>query len=208
LLPLFLMRSEMMVAMMIPSAGPVILTFAAINRKRREKEEPFVPTLAFVSGYLATWTAFSAAAALAQWSLHSVALLSPAMVSTSPLLAGILLMAAGVFQWTRFKGACLRHCRTPLSFLMTEWREGYKGAFLMGLRHGTFCAGCCWALMALLFVAGVMNMWWIAIITVFVLIEKVAPRGQWVGRLAGVVLCGWGAWEMTTLLRIHPVSVG
>jgi predicted metal-binding membrane protein len=196
LLPLFLMWAEMMVAMMIPSAAPMILTFASVNRKRRERAQPFVPTFVFVSGYLLVWTAFSLAAALAQWIFHSMALLSPKMVSTSPVLAGVLLGAAGVFQWTHLKGACLRHCRTPLSFLMTQWQEGYKGALVMGLRHGTFCTGCCWALMALLFVSGVMNMWWIAVITSFVLVEKLALKGLWVGRAAGILLCGWGVWNM------------
>jgi predicted metal-binding membrane protein len=197
LLPLFLMWAEMMVAMMIPSAAPVILTFAAVNRKRQAQEHPFVPTFAFVVGYLAIWTVFSAVAALAQWTLHSAALLSPKMISTSPILAGALLVAAGVFQWTGLKQACLRHCRSPLSFLMTEWREGRRGAFLMGLKHGAFCTGCCWALMALLFVAGVMNMWWIAVLTLFVLVEKVTPGGLWVGRVAGIGLCAWGIWEGT-----------
>src|SRR6185312_9438114 len=120
LVPLFLMWAEMMVAMMIPSAAPMILTFATVNRKRREQERPFVPTGIFLSGYLAVWTAFSALAAGAQWVLHSTALLSPMMVSTSPILGGALLVVAGVFQWTPLKGACLRHCRSPLSFLMTD----------------------------------------------------------------------------------------
>jgi len=127
-------------------------------------------------------------ATLAQWGLHSAALLSPMMVSTSPFLGGMLLLAAGLFQWTPLKYACLTHCRSPLSFLMTEWREGHWGALIMGLRHGSYCTGCCWFLMALLFVAGVMNVLWVATITAFVLIEKVAPRGDVVGRVAGVVL--------------------
>ena len=198
LLPLFLMWAEMMVAMMIPSVAPTILTFAAVNRRRREQERPFVPAGIFLGGYLAVWTAFSALAAVAQWALHSAALLSPMMVSTSPWLGGALLIAAGVFQWTPFKHACLAHCRSPLDFLMNDWREGRSGAFVMGVKHGAYCAGCCWFLMALLFVAGVMNMWWVVIISIFVLVEKVVPRGPWVGRIAGVPLVAWGVWMMAT----------
>jgi len=194
LVPLFLMWSEMMVAMMLPSAAPMILTFAMVNRKRREQEGPFVPAGIFALGYLAIWTAFSALAAAGQWTLHGAALLSPMMASTSPLLAGLLLIAAGVFQFTPLKNACLTHCRSPMSFLMTDWREGTRGALLMGLKHGAHCAGCCWMLMALLFVVGVMNMWWVAIIAVFVLLEKIAPKGLWLGKVAGALLVGWGTW--------------
>jgi predicted metal-binding membrane protein len=194
LFPLFLMWSEMMVAMMIPSAAPMILMFAMVQRKRREQERPFVPTTIFLLGYLVVWTGFSALAATAQWILHARALLSPMMVSTSPILGGIILILAGVFQWTPLKNACLTHCRSPLSFLLTDWREGKSGALLMGLKHGAYCTGCCWFLMALLFVAGVMNLWWIAIIAVFVLLEKVAPRGLFVGKIAGVLLIAWGVW--------------
>ncbi len=196
LLPLFLMWSEMMVAMMIPSAAPMILTFALVQRKRREQEKPFVPTGIFLLGYLIVWTGFSAIAAAAQWILHAKALLSPTMVSTSPILGGTLLILAGVFQWTPLKNSCLSHCRSPLEFLMTDWREGKWGALLMGLKHGTYCAGCCWFLMALLFVAGVMNIWWIAIIAILVLLEKIAPKGLWLGRIAGVLLVVWGGWMM------------
>jgi predicted metal-binding membrane protein len=194
LIPLFLMWAEMMVAMMIPSAAPMILTFAMVQRKRREQERPFVPTGIFLSGYLVVWTAFSAAAAAAQWILHGKALLSPMMVSTSPVLGGALLITAGVFQWTPLKNACLTHCRSPLNFLMTDWREGKIGAFIMGLKHGTYCTGCCWFLMALLFVAGVMNIWWIAIIAVLVLLEKAIPKGFLVAKIAGVLLILWGVW--------------
>jgi len=196
LLPLFLMWAEMMVAMMIPSAASMILTFAVVNRKRREQQQPFVPTGIFLLGYLAVWTGFSALAAVAQWILHALALLSPMMVSTSPLLGGVLLLVAGVFQWTPLKSACLTHCRSPLSFLMTDWREGTWGAFFMGLKHGAYCTGCCWFLMALLFVAGVMNVWWIAIIALFVLLEKVVPLGLLLGRITGALLAGWGVWMM------------
>jgi len=198
LFPLFLMWSEMMAAMMIPSAAPMILTFAMVQRKRREQERPFVPTGIFLLGYLAVWTAFSAAAAIAQWILHTQALLSPMMVSTSPLLGGIILIAAGIFQWTPLKNACLTHCRSPLSFLLAGWREGKFGALSMGLQHGVYCTGCCWFLMALLFVAGVMNLWWIAIIAVFVLLEKVVPKGLFVGKTAGIFLVAWGAWMIAT----------
>ena len=194
LLPLFLMWAEMMVAMMIPSAAPMILTFATVNRKRREQERPYVSTGIFLLGYVLVWTLFSAVAALAQWVLHAKALLSPMMVSTSPLLGGLLLITTGIFQWTPLKNTCLTHCRSPLSFLMTGWREGKWGALTMGLKHGAFCTGCCWFLMALLFVAGVMNIWWIAIISVFVLLEKIAPRGLLLGKVTGGFLIVWGVW--------------
>jgi predicted metal-binding membrane protein len=192
--PLFLMWSEMMVAMMIPSAAPMILTFARVNRTRREREQPYVSTVVFISGYLLVWTGFSAVAALAQWVLHARSLLSSTMVSSSPWLGGILLVAAGLFQWSPWKNACLAHCRSPLSFLMTDWREGRWGAFRMGLKHGIYCTGCCWLLMALLFVAGVMNLLWIAILTVLVLLEKALPRGWKVGKITGVLLALWGIW--------------
>jgi predicted metal-binding membrane protein len=196
LLPLFLMWSEMMVAMMLPSAVPTILTFAAVNRKRREQERPFVPTFTFMLGYLAIWTAFSGVAALAQWTFHSLTLLSPKMVATSAWLGGSLLIAAGVFQCTPLKSTCLVHCRSPLTFLMTQWRDGQRGALLMGLKHGALCVGCCWALMGLLFAVGVMNMWWVAIIAFFVLAEKVFRNGLLIGKVAGVALTVFGAWVM------------
>jgi predicted metal-binding membrane protein len=196
LLPLFLMWAEMMVAMMLPSAIPIILTFAAVNRKRREQEKPFVPTAIFVAGYLIAWTGFSAIAAAGQWILHAKALLSPLMVSTTPALAGWLLVTAGIFQFTPWKNACLTHCRSPLSFLMRDWREGRWGALAMGLKHGAYCTGCCWILMMLLFVAGVMNIFWIAVISVIVLAEKVAPNGLLLSRLTGAALVVWGLWQM------------
>jgi predicted metal-binding membrane protein len=194
ILPLFLMWAEMMVAMMIPSAAPMILTFAMVNRKRREQERPFVPTGLFLSGYLLVWTAFSLFAALAQWALHGAALLSLTMKSSSPVLGGSLLVLAGVFQWTPWKQACLSHCRSPLQFIMTDWREGPGGAVAMGIKHGAYCTGCCWMLMALLFVAGVMNMYWVAAITLLVILEKVAPHGWKLLHVAGVILVGWGSW--------------
>jgi len=170
----------------------MILTFARVNRQRREQELPYVSTTVFTSGYLAAWTVFSAAAAVLQWALHSLALLSPMMSSRSSWLAGGLLIGAGIFQWTPLKQTCLRHCRSPLSLLLNGWREGPKGALLMGWRNGVYCLGCCWLLMALLFVAGVMNLWWVGLITAFVLAEKLAPQTWRVGSLAGVILLLWG----------------
>jgi predicted metal-binding membrane protein len=185
---LFIMWTVMMVAMMVPTATAMILAFATMNRRRRAHEQPYVPTAIFLGGYVVVWTGFSVLATLAQWGLHRAALLSPMMVSTSPLLGGALLLTGGVFQWTPLKAACLKHCRSPLGFLMTEWREGRQGAFNMGLRHGMYCTGCCGVLMALLFVAGVMHLLWVATLTLFVLVEKVVPHGEIVGRVAGGVL--------------------
>jgi predicted metal-binding membrane protein len=190
---LFIMWAVMMVAMMLPSAAPMILIFAAVNRRRHEQGQPFVQTGIFLFGYVVVWTGFSLLAALLQARLHAAALLSPMMVTTSPILGGLLLAAAGVFQWTPLKAACLVNCRSPLSFLMTEWREGAWGAFVMGLRHGAYCVGCCWLLMALLFVAGVMNLMWVAAIAAFVLIEKIVPGGERISRVAGAVLLAAGA---------------
>jgi len=189
---LVVMWGVMMIAMMTPAAAPMILMFSTIHRRRTAEGRPAVPTAIFVLGYLVVWTIYSVVAALAQAGLHAAALLSPALAATSPLLAGGLLVAAGVFQWTPLKRACLAACRSPLSFFMTGWRAGRGGAFVMGLRHGFYCLGCCCALMALLFVAGVMNLLWAASIAVAVLVEKVVPRGDLVGRLAGVVLVAAG----------------
>jgi len=189
---LFVMWAVMMVAMMVPSAAPMVFAFLSVNHRRQAAGRAFVPVGIFLSGYLVIWTAYSAVATLAQWGLHKAALLSPAMTATSPVLNGSLLIAAGIFQWTPFKRGCLKGCRSPLSFLMSEWRDGWAGAFIMGLRHGSFCVGCRWILMALLFVAGVMNLLWVAVITIFVLAEKTVPRGELLGHVAGVALVAAG----------------
>jgi len=190
---LFLMWSVMMVAMMLPSATPTILLVLSAHRRRGGRASVLASAY-FLVGYLAIWTGFSGLAAAAQWVLHRATLLSPQMVAASSTLGGTLLIAAGVYQWLPLKYACLSHCRSPLAFLSSHWREGRLGAFRMGATHGTFCVGCCWALMALLFVAGVMNLFWVAAIAAFVLIEKVAQRGFLVGRTAGVLLVVWGIW--------------
>ena len=188
------MWATMMVAMMLPSAAPVILLFAGTMRRRSARREPAVPTAVFLLGYLLVWTGFSVLAGSAEWALHGAALVSPATMRAVPPLAGVLLVAAGVFQWTPLKRACLAHCRSPLHFLSTGWREGASGALAMGMRHGLYCVGCCWLVMGLLFVAGVMNLAWVAVLAAFVLVEKVAPAGDAVGRAAGVLLVGWGGW--------------
>jgi predicted metal-binding membrane protein len=183
----FAMWTVMMVGMMAGSAAPVLLLFAA-SRAKRPGPGVKSSVLMFGLGYLAVWTGFSACAALAQWALHKAAMLSPAMAASSPHLAGAILVAAGAYQLTPWKGACLTHCRSPLGFLMTNWRDGQLGALQMGLRHGAYCLGCCWALMTVLFVAGVMNLVWVAMLTGLVLIEKVGRTGIMVARLAGAVL--------------------
>jgi predicted metal-binding membrane protein len=183
----------MMVAMMLPAAAPVILLYAAVNRKRRGRGGLGLPTAVFVLGYLLVWTAFSVGAALLQWGLHAAALLSAAVATTSPALGGVILVAAGVYQLTPLKRVCLAHCRSPLGFLMTAWRDGRGGALGMGVRHGAYCLGCCWVLMTLLFVVGAMNLLWVAAVAVFVLLEKAAPGGALIGRVASFLLIGWGA---------------
>ena len=189
---LVVMWGVMMIAMMTPAAAPMVLTFSALHRRRRAEGGPAVPTAIFVLGYFVIWLGYSVAAAGAQAGLHAAALLSPGMTATSPLLTGGLLVAAGAFQWTPLKRACLAACRSPLSFLMSGWREGRGGALRMGVRHGFYCLGCCWALMALLFVAGVMNLLWVAVLAMAVLVEKVVPRGDLVGRVTGAVLVAAG----------------
>ena len=194
LLLVFTMWAVMMVAMMVPSATPMLLAFATISCSRCAQGRTFVPLWVFLTGYLVLWTAFSLAATLAQWGLDSLALISPMMIATSPLHGSLLLIGAGAYQFTPLKQACLRHCRSPLQFLLTSWQDGSAGAFLMGLRHGAYCLGCCWLLMAVLFAVGVMNLAWIAALSVFVLLEKIIPRGFWVAKIVGLFLMGLGGW--------------
>jgi predicted metal-binding membrane protein len=182
----------MMAAMMLPSAAPTILLFAALSRKSAERGDPAVPTGIFATAYIIVWGGFSLLATFAQMQLDGLALLSPMMNSASVPLGAALLIAAGVYQMTPLKYACLRHCRAPIDFFARRWRRGAKGALLMGLEHGAFCLGCCWVIMALLFYAGVMNLLWIAGLALYVLLEKLAPAGQLISRYAGIVLILWG----------------
>lgn len=195
----FIMWAVMMIAMMTPSATPVTLMLARVDRQRHAGRSPLSTTSLFLSGYLSVWIAFSAVATVVQLGLHSAALLSSEMTTATPLVGGTLLVLAGAYQFTPLKRSCLSHCRTPLGFLMTEWRDGAGGAFIMGTRHGIYCVGCCWLLMALLFVAGVMNLLWVAVIAAFVLAEKVVPAGEWASRAIGLVAIGWGGWMFVRL---------
>jgi predicted metal-binding membrane protein len=182
------MWAVMMVAMMLPTAAPMTLLYAAVARKAAAQHAPLASTSVFVTGYLAMWTIFSFVATIAQHALDQAALLSPTMVSKSAGLGAALLIAAGVYQLTPFKNACLRNCRTPAHFLSRYWRTGKLGAFGMGLRLGAYCVGCCSILMGLLFVGGVMNLLWIAAIAIFVLLEKTIPFGEIGGRVAGAAM--------------------
>jgi len=187
----FAMWTVMMAGMMVPSATPVLLLFAATGAGRSGRGVSLA-TLAFGLGYITVWTGFSAGAAVAQYGLHQAAMLSMSMSSASSRLSGAILIAAGAYQLTPWKGRCLTHCRTPLGFLMTNWSDGILGAFRMGFRHGAYCLGCCWALMCILFAVGVMNLVWIAALTGFVLLEKLGPAGATIARVAGAVILALG----------------
>lgn len=188
-----LMWIVMMIAMMLPSAAPMLLLHGTISRRQKEQGRHSASVLLFAVAYIAVWTAFALGATAAQWALAEASLLSPMMQTTSAALAGALLLAAGIYQWTPLKQSCLRQCRSPLEFLMAHWRPGRWGNFVMGLHHGAYCLGCCWLVMLLLFVGGVMSFVWIAGLAAFVLIEKTTPLGSGFGRAAGAALALWGA---------------
>lgn len=195
-LAIWLMWALMMAAMMLPSALPMILTFVQLGTRSGER----VRGRSFVAAYLVVWFAFSAAATALQWALQAIDWVNPMIVSSSALLTGLLLLIAGVYQFSPLKKVCLARCRTPLGFLLGEWRGGVNGAFVMGVRHGLFCVGCCWALMALLFVGGVMNLAWIAALSVVVAIEKMAPHGERVAAVLGLALIAAGAIRLLILV--------
>jgi predicted metal-binding membrane protein len=194
LILVFLMWAIMMVAMMVPTVSPAILLFVEVDRRRNQQRGPFVATSEFLLGYLSAWIGFSIVATLAQWGLLTMALISPMMEGTSKILGAALLLVAGLFQFSRLKYACLAHCRSPIGLLATEWRPGSWGAYRLGLKHGSYCLGCCWALMGLLFAFGVMNLLWVAGLSTFVLLEKIASANQLVSRLSGLLFLGWGVW--------------
>jgi len=190
----FAMWAVMMVGMMLPSAAPMILTFAALHRRKAGRSERVLPTLFFAAGYLAVWSAFSLLATVLQWGLDRSSLLSPMLTTTSAAFGGGLFVLAGAYQLSPLKQACLHRCRSPFAFLFNRWRDGWTGALRMGVEHGAYCLGCCWLLMALLFVVGVMNLLWVAAIALFVFGEKLLPGGAWIARVSGVAMAGYGAW--------------
>lgn len=196
----FTMWAVMMVAMMLPSAIPTLRVYRAVALTRGEKASAERLTAMFAVGYVSTWTLFSGAATLSQWVLHAFAWVSPSMRASGPI-AGVLLVAAGVYQWTPLKRACLARCAWPLQFLPRHWRSGAVGAWQMGVLHGAYCAGCCWLLMGLLFVFGMMNLAWIVVIAAYVLAEKLLPRQRWLSKLAGALLVLWGGSVLLIALR-------
>jgi predicted metal-binding membrane protein len=196
---IFLMWAIMMVAMMLPSVAPAVLLVAALMRQRGGNHV-LGPTGLFVLGYLVVWFGFSLVATGLQWTLDTYGLLSAGMASGSATLAGILLIAAGLYQWTPLKQACLTQCRSPFEQITMYWRQNTLGPLKAGTIHGLFCLGCCWLLMALLFVGGLMNLLWIAALAFLVLIEKLLPIGPRASRLTGLILMAWGA----TVLLLRP----
>ncbi len=192
----FTMWAVMMVGMMLPSATPMLFAFLRVSRARPEPPSHVALAGAFMLGYLVVWTGYSLLATAVQWALHAATLLTPSMRSSSDALSSALLIVAGIYQFTPFKYACLARCRLPFAFLLAEWRDGVRGAMIMGLRHGSYCVGCCWLLMTLLFSVGVMNLLWIALLAALVLVEKAFPLGHRVARAAGVVMTVAGVWTL------------
>jgi predicted metal-binding membrane protein len=190
----FVMWMVMMVAMMLPPVMPWITLFATMSRSQTVGEQRNIPVVLFGAGYFAIWAAYSMGAALLQLTLQQSDLLRFVEFDTGARVGGALIVVAGLFQLTPLKAACLKHCRTPLGYFLSHWRDGPVGAFQMGFRHGVFCVGCCWALMGLMFALGVMNLLWMAVLTLMVCVEKIAPRGQVLSRVFGYLFVGWGMW--------------
>lgn len=194
------MWAVMMIGMMTPSAAPMILIYARLGRQARAADKPFAGTAWFVTGYLLLWIGFALIATVTQWALDRAAMLDSMMTSASNVFGGGVLIAAGIYQWTPLKDLCLAKCQSPFLFIqqLGGFRRDATGAMLLGLRHGAYCVGCCWVLMALLFVGGVMNVLWIALLALLVLLEKLLSFGRWIARAAGVGLLSAGAWILFT----------
>lgn len=200
---IFVMWTVMMIGMMTPSAAPMILIYARVGRQAALQGKPLATTGFFASGYVLAWTAFSFVATFGQWLLERAALLTPMMTAANNIFGALVLIAAGLFQWTPAKSACLKHCQAPFNFIQQHggFRRDALGSLSVGWRHGIYCVGCCWALMTLLFMGGVMNVVWIAGLTIFVLLEKVVPLGRIISRMTGVGLMAWGAWLLIAALQ-------
>jgi len=198
----FAMWAVMMIGMMTPSATPMILIYARVGRQAARQGTPLAASAYFAAGYLLSWIGFALVATSAQWALERAALLTPMMAGASDMFSGAVLVAAGFYQWTPLKDACLRQCQAPWLFIQRHggFRSDASGALALGARHGAYCIGCCWALMALLFVGGVMNVLWIAAIAILVLAEKVIPAGRVISRIAGAGLFAGGAWVLVQAL--------
>ena len=196
----FAMWTVMMIGMMTPAAAPVILLFASMQSERIGRGTS-LEILLFALGYAAIWSGFSAVAAGFQLALHEAAQLSTSMAVTGGYWSGAILIAVGLYQWSSLKSMCLTHCRSPLGFLMTNWRAGKLGAFQMGWRHGVYCLGCCWALMVVLFAVGVMNLVWVALLSGIVLLEKIGPRSATIAKVVGVGLVVFGVATIAHLVR-------
>ena len=196
----FAMWTVMMVGMMTPSAVPMILMYARVGRETEPQGAPLSATVWFAAGYFLVWTAFALLATFVQWAFERTTVLDSAMASTSNVVGGLLFVAAGAYQWTQLKDVCLTQCQTPFAFLMRHggFRRDALGSLILGLRHGAYCVGCCWALMALLLVGGVMNVLWIVLLALVILLEKVTSFGSPIARLVGIVLVVGGAWLLTT----------
>jgi len=200
---IFAMWSVMMLGMMLPSAAPAVLIFARVARSGPEPDRPVLRSYLFAAGYLVCWTAFSAAATALQAGLVHAALLTPMMESATPWLTAAIVLVAGVYQWSRLKRACLERCRTPVAWIVENWRPGSLGALRMGAAHGLYCVGCCWALMLLLFAGGVMSLWRIAALSLFVLLEKLGPFGARGDRLVGgLLVAAAAALALSALLHV------
>jgi len=185
---LFIMWAVMMAGMMLPTVVPVVLLVDRVNHQRKQRHSPYTQTLYFILGYLIVWMFYSLLITFVQWWLHQLAMLSPMMVSANKFFSAGLLIIAGCYQWSPLKQRCLQVCRSPLSIITTQWQEGVSGALWMGIKHGQFCLGCCWFLMALLFVSGVMNLKWILMLTLLVMAEKIIPRGDVISKIIGGAL--------------------
>src|SRR5579872_273632 len=198
---------SMMVAMMFPSVAPMVSLFSTVGRNQRITARSAVPTWVFLAGYLAIWSLFGLGAYLLSLAVPAVSMTAPGLRAYSPTVAGIVLVLAGLYQWSPLKGVCLQHCRSPLGFLLQSWRDGYGGAFTMGFRHGAYCVGCCWGLMVVLFAVGLMNLGWMVLLAAVIFAEKIFRHGPLIGRAAGLGLVLFGLATLITPWLGKPANM-